>query len=229
MLSAKSILPLGAVLGGRTAAVSLSADEIDGPFCVFEMSDASYVIRYGHIEPGCVLLTRPAFDAGSKVIASFQSFIFDEEIQSMWSHVAIMGTGHLVWDIMPDLNVRRLSMGEFLQGTDFLAVRRLKRPGFDDAALQAHIEDQRRAAYPSLRDIRVVNQFLKMMTKGQVAPLSLRPTEFVCSTFVDRILRMASNSEILPEDRPALALPGHFARSSAFEDVAMSDCIAVLV
>jgi hypothetical protein len=229
VLSAESILPLGAVLSGHAAVPSLSADEIDEPFCVLETATASYVIRYGHIEPGSVLLTRPAFDAGSKLIAGFQSFIFDDEIHSMWSHVAIMGAGQMIWDIMPDLNVRNLSMKDFLQNADFLAVRRLRKPGFDEAVLQAHIEDQRHAAYPSLQDIRVVNQFLKMMAKGQVVPLSLRPTEFVCSTFVDRILRMASNSEILPEDRPALALPGHFARSTAFEDVVMNDRMAILV
>ena len=152
-----------------------------------------------------------------------QSFVFDDELHSLWSHVGIMGGDGRVWDIMPDQMVRRLAFADFISDVDLLAVRSLRGAPLDADLLQAHIEDQSHCDYPSFAQAGTIMAFIRMMSRQRLAQIRFRQNELICSTFVDRILRLAANREILPEDRPPLVLPGHFARSTAFVDVPMVD------
>ena len=196
-----------------------------GRHCIFHREPAAFLLNYGHIPPGSVLLVRSLFDAGGKSVSALQSFIFEEEIHSLWSHVGIVDTHHRVWDIMPALMVRQLSFSEFLEGVDLLAVRSLEVALSDGWLLQAHIEDQAQSQYPSFAQADVIAAFIKMMVRSDTLPIRFQHNELICSTFVDRILRLVSGSEILPDDRPPLVLPAHFARSTAFRDVPMADRI----
>lgn len=223
MLDGTNILPIGALARQRHLVPVRAGDDIPRHYCVIQGEAGPVCVAYGHLPVGAVLLVRQSFDPGSKTVAAMQSFIFDDPMHSMWSHVAIVGEGLRVWDIMPDEHVREQSMGEFLSECDLLAARALKGVFFDPDDLQRHIVEQRGSTYPNLSQPHFVQAFLAMMMKGRQPP-RFNSGELVCSTFVDRILRVASRIEILPDDRPPLALPGHFARSSAFVDVPLSDC-----
>jgi hypothetical protein len=224
VLQSDAILPLGLILGGRRE-VPLREAPPSSRHCIFYREPAAFLLSYGHIPPGSILLVRSLFDAGGKSVSALQSFIFEEEIHSLWSHVGIVDTEHRVWDIMPGLMVRQLSFAQFLDGVDLLAVRSLESALFDDGRLQAHIEDQAQSQYPSFAQTDVIAAFIRMMARSDVLPIRFQHDELICSTFVDRILRLVSNTEILPDDRPPLVLPGHFARSTAFRDVPMADRI----
>ncbi len=197
MLDAGSILPIGAILVGTR--------DVPG-------SEGLIGLRR------CVLIA-----LGGKSVSTMQSFVFDDELHSLWSHVAIMGGDDNVWDIMPDKMVRRLTFADFVRDVDLLAVRCLRGKPFDADDLQAHILDQARCDYPSFARPGTVLAFVRMMSRRSLAEVRFKQNELICSTFVDRILRLAASREILPDDRPPLVLPGHFARSSAFEDVPMVD------
>lgn len=191
--------------------------------CVMAGSGGCFEIDYSHVPVGSVLLTRSHFASGGKTVSAVQSFVFDDELHSLWSHVGIMGADDHVWDIMPDKMVRRLAFADFIRDADLLAVRRLNGAPLDAKVLQDHIEDQAHCDYPSFAQAGTILAFVRMMSSRRVGELRFRQNELICSTFVDRILRLAADREILPEDRPPLVLPGHFARSGAFSDVPMID------
>lgn len=227
MLDVLSILPIGAILGG-TQYVPACESLTGLRSCILTGAGGSFQIDYSHVAPGSVLLTRGLFALGGKSVSTVQSFIFDDELHSLWSHVGIMGADGWVWDIMPDQMVRRVAFADFIRDVDLLAVRSLLGEPLDSDLLQAHIVDQSRCDYPSFAQAGTIMAFIRMMAARRMTEIRFKPNELICSTFVDRILRLAANREILPDDRPPLVLPGHFARSTAFADVPMVDRVCRL-
>ncbi len=222
MIEAASILPLGAIVAGAHA---VPTGDIGTGLrrCILTGTGGTFQIDYSHVAAGSVLLTRSLFALGGKTVSTVQSFVFDDPLHSLWSHVGIMGGDGYVWDIMPDQMVRRLTFQDFVRDVDLLAIRSLRGAALDADLLQAHVEDQAHCDYPSFAHAATILAFVRMMGGRRLADIRFKPNELICSTFVDRILRLAADREILPDDRPPLVLPGHFARSTAFADVSMVD------
>ena len=174
--------------------------------------------------PGSIILTRSFSEIGSKAIASYQALLFDNEHHSQWSHIAILDSKQNVWDINPSKNVQCRTISGFLDGVDKFHVRNVNRI-VNAELLDEIIAEQADAKYPALERADFIRYFLDtmLMVHGKKPMVNKIPpisgAELICSMYVDRIIREAFWIEPLPESKPPLALPGHFASSSAFDCV----------
>jgi hypothetical protein len=133
--------------------------------------------------------------------------------------------GRLIWDTNPGAHVQSRTLSAFAADTDFLHARTVRGAQWDLDVLREVLTEQSRSVYPQFAKRKVVRYFLDYMAGHSIEPPPFNPDELICSTFVDRVIRETLSIEPFPEDAPPLALPGHFARTSAMECMPLATCV----
>ncbi|OCJ02980.1 hypothetical protein A6U86_31755 [Rhizobium sp. AC27/96] len=185
--------------------------------CLLDIEYREVVFDFGSVVPGSIILTRNNISA----VPKFQTLVTRASEARRWSHVAIMGNGGQVWDIMPNKHVRTQTFDQFLKDVDSFAIRRLRLP-VDSDVLEGSLHKFSKAKYSVMGAVE-----LATLRKKGVPVENLPPEELVCSTFVNRVLFDALDTEVIEMNVPII-WPSHFAESSLFEDVDLSDCFFFL-
>lgn len=187
--------------------------ELGPEHCLIIANHRELVLDSIEIVPGSIILTR---NNGS-VVPVIQTVKNRNSQTSRWSHVAIMGAGGRVWDIMPSQNVRVQKLSEFLVNVDSFAVRIPERPVNSDA-LEKSLRKFSKAKYSPISIIE-----LKILRQKGVPVDHLPPEELVCSTFVNHVLVDTLGVDVVAGSVPKI-WPYHFAESPHFTDIDISDC-----
>jgi hypothetical protein len=198
---------------------------------IFE--DRPYYLGNACLSPGNIVLTSGVKASTTGAIRGYQRIVSalkpDEANQRSWNavnwtHVGLVGLGKYIWDINPGKNVRRQTLSNFLDGKEMACIRRLNIDTLDSQKLQENIEILSRSKYPPM-DKKTLTIFLKNLVDFGTEPVRFEEDEYICSLFVDRVLRATTGQEICPQSSSPIVLPYHLAASPVFKTLPIYDLI----
>lgn len=166
---------------------------------------------------GDVLLCHPRnLGALGAVNLRFQEVWRDDTANARWTHVAVVGANSIIWEAMPNSDVRALTVREFLR--DKSKVRRLRLKVAPEGGIPITGALMRLLGGRYRLDIEMMKEFSwspRESFQYTGIPLEFDIENFICSTFVTKVLIIAARRHPLPEVQ--VQFPIDFARSDNFK------------